>query len=35
MATGKKMESPAGKNKMIQIDRQTGEVTMKYRLPGF
>ncbi len=35
MATGQKMETPQGQEKMIRIDRQTGEVTMKFKLPGF
>jgi hypothetical protein len=35
MATGKKMESTGEQGRMIQIDRNTGEVTMKFRLPGF
>jgi len=35
MATGQKMQTPPGENKMIAIDRQTGEVTMKFKLPGF
>lgn len=35
MATGKKMEAPAEETPMIRIDRDTGEVTMKFRLPGF
>lgn len=35
MATGQKMEKLPGQEKMIQINRQTGEVTMKFKLPGF
>ena len=35
MATGQKMEQLKGQEKMIQIDRQTGEVTLKFKLPGF
>ncbi|MFZ2632309.1 MAG: DEAD/DEAH box helicase [Desulfosalsimonadaceae bacterium] len=35
MATGKKMQPAPGENRMIAIDRQTGEVTMKFKLPGF
>ncbi|MBF0289622.1 MAG: DEAD/DEAH box helicase [SAR324 cluster bacterium] len=35
MATGKKMESVGDDQKMIHIDRATGEVTMKFKLPGF
>ncbi len=34
MATGKKMETADDDSRMIQIDRDTGEVTMKFRLPG-
>jgi len=35
MATGKKIETPAGDDRMIRIDKTTGEVTMKFKLPGF
>ena len=35
MATGQKMDNSQGQEKMISIDRQTGEVTMKFKLPGF
>jgi superfamily II DNA or RNA helicase len=35
MATGQKMEKARGQEKMIEIDNQTGEVTMKFKLPGF
>ena len=35
MATGKKMDPPADGIPMIRIDRKTGDVTMKFRLPGF
>ncbi len=35
MATGKKMAPVDEKSRMIKIDRETGEVTMKFRLPGF
>ncbi|MEA2059392.1 MAG: SNF2-related protein [Thermodesulfobacteriota bacterium] len=35
MATGKKMESTAPDEKMVTIDSNTGEVTMKFKLPGF
>jgi len=35
MATGKKMASTEGDGRMIRIDRETGEVTMKFKLPGF
>jgi superfamily II DNA or RNA helicase len=35
MATGRKMERSDDQEKMIQIDKETGEVTMKFKLPGF
>jgi superfamily II DNA/RNA helicase len=35
MATGKKMEVVAPDQKMVTIDRDTGEVTLKFKLPGF
>ncbi|VEN74770.1 Helicase [Candidatus Desulfarcum epimagneticum] len=35
MATGKKVEMAPNEKKMIKVDQQTGEVTMKFRLPGF
>ena len=35
MATGKKLESVDKDQKMIQIDRGSGEVTMRFKLPGF
>ncbi len=35
MATGQKIEQTDDNNKMISIDRETGEVTMKFKLPGF
>ncbi len=35
MATGRKMAPAADDGKMIQVDRTTGEVTMKFKLPGF
>lgn len=34
MATGKKIEAAGSRDKMLSIDRDTGEVTMKFRLPG-
>lgn len=34
MATGRKLAA-AEEGRMIHIDQQTGEVTMKFRLPGF
>lgn len=35
MATGQKMESAGDDGRMIAIDRTTGEVTLKFKLPGF
>ncbi|MBF0103022.1 MAG: DEAD/DEAH box helicase family protein [Desulfobacterales bacterium] len=35
MATGKKLEPVGNHSKMIQIDKTTGEVTLKFKLPGF
>lgn len=35
MATGQKVAVPEGRENMIAIDRATGEVTLKFRLPGF
>ncbi len=35
MATGKKMKESDTQDKMIKIDQKTGEVTMKFKLPGF
>jgi superfamily II DNA/RNA helicase len=35
MATGQKLSPLADGHSMIQVDRQTGEVTMKFKLPGF
>ena len=35
MATGKKMGPLENQEKMLTIDRNTGEVTMKFKLPGF
>lgn len=35
MASGKKIETVDDDKQMIHIDRQTGEVTMKFRLPTF
>ena len=35
MATGQKIQSTGPDDRMIQIDRETGEVTMKFKLPGF
>ncbi len=35
MATGLKMERSSDQEKMIKINKETGEVTMKFKLPGF
>jgi superfamily II DNA/RNA helicase len=35
MATGQKMATVAGEEKMVRVDRETGEVTLKFKLPGF
>ncbi|HCY85807.1 MAG TPA: helicase [Desulfobacteraceae bacterium] len=35
MATGQKMDKTEDQEKMVSIDRTTGEVTMKFKLPGF
>ncbi|MCP4719698.1 MAG: helicase, partial [Desulfobacteraceae bacterium] len=35
MATGQKIEKGQEQEKMIKIDNRTGEVTMKFKLPGF
>ena len=35
MATGQKIESTSGDDKMIVLDKDTGEVTLKFKLPGF
>lgn len=35
MATGQKLSPLADGQGMIQVDRKTGEVTMKFKLPGF
>jgi hypothetical protein len=35
MATGQKIEKGPGQKKMIEIDNRTGEVTLKFTLPGF
>ncbi|MFV0435913.1 MAG: SNF2-related protein [Desulfopila sp.] len=35
MATGTKLASAAGSDKMVAIDKETGEVTLKFTLPGF
>ncbi|MGM0418803.1 MAG: DEAD/DEAH box helicase, partial [Thermodesulfobacteriota bacterium] len=33
MATGKKIEKSSSEDKMIEMDKDTGEVTIKFRLP--
>ena len=35
MATGQKLETAAQDGKLISLDKNTGEVTMKFKLPGF
>ena len=35
MATGRKMTPAADDGRMVQIDRESGEVTLKFKLPGF
>ncbi len=35
MATGRKMTGTGEDGRMVKIDRQTGEVTLKFKLPGF
>ncbi len=35
MATGQKIEATGGDDRMIRLDKETGEVTMKFKLPGF
>jgi hypothetical protein len=35
MATGKKIIDSSDDSRMIRIDRESGEVTMKFKLPGF
>jgi hypothetical protein len=35
MATGQKMEKSTDREKMLTIDKNTGEITMKFKLPGF
>lgn len=34
MATGKKMEATDTDGRMVRIDKETGEVTLKFKLPG-
>ncbi len=35
MATGQKITAPEGEGKMIRLNRETGEITMTFKLPGF
>jgi hypothetical protein len=35
MATGKKLAVAEGAEKMVRLDKKTGEVTLKFTLPGF
>ena len=35
MATGKKLGVAEGTEKMVTLDKKTGEVTLKFTLPGF
>lgn len=35
IATGRKIETTGGDDRLIRLDRQTGEVTMKFKLLGF
>jgi len=35
MATGEKIQTQKGEDKLVSIDKDTGEVTMKFKLPGF
>ncbi len=35
MATGNKLEAPKDDNRLVRIDKHTGEVTLKFKLPGF
>jgi len=35
MATGQKMEKSTNQEKMLTLDKTTGEITMKFKLPGF
>jgi superfamily II DNA or RNA helicase len=35
MATGQKIEPTTEDQKMISLDKETGEVTLKFKLPGF
>jgi hypothetical protein len=35
MATGRKIEASAPDGRMLHVDPASGEVTLKFRLPGF
>jgi superfamily II DNA or RNA helicase len=35
MATGQKLAASSGQSKMVTLDKTTGEVTLKFTLPGF
>ncbi len=35
VATGKKLTSDGDDGRMVKIDKETGEVTLKFKLPGF
>ena len=35
MATGQKLNKTEEDKPMLKVDKETGEVTMKFRLPGF
>jgi len=35
MATGGKLSPAAGSEKLVTLDRETGDVTLKFTLPGF
>jgi hypothetical protein len=35
MATGQKMEASEADGRLVRIDKATGEVTLKFKLPGF
>jgi superfamily II DNA/RNA helicase len=35
VATGKKISSTGNDGRMVKIDKSTGEVTLKFKLPGF
>lgn len=35
ITTGKKMEAAGDDGRMVHIDKTTGEVTLKFKLPGF